>query len=88
MEYIATLDVIPIIVQMRQQADAIRQAELAKTIRRIPDLPPDTQQHIDALTKSIVNKILHSPTIRLREEASGPNAIDYADIARGLFGLD
>ncbi|HBY09102.1 MAG TPA: glutamyl-tRNA reductase [Chloroflexi bacterium] len=88
LEYLATLDVVPLIIKMHQRADEIRQAELEKTIRRIPDLPPDTQQQIDVLTKSIVNKILHSPTIRLREEASGPNAIDYADIARGLFGLD
>jgi glutamyl-tRNA reductase len=88
MEYVTTLNVVPIIVEMRRQADAIRQAELEKTIRRIPDLPEDTQERIDALTKSIVNKILHSPTARLREEANGPNAVDYADIARGLFGLD
>ena len=88
MDYLATLDVVPLIVKMRQQADDIRQAELEKTIRRIPDLPPDLQQHIDLLTKSIVNKILHSPTIRLREEANGPDAVNYADIARGLFGLD
>ena len=88
MDYIATLDVIPIIVGMREQADAIRLAELEKTFRRIPDLHPDTQERIDALTKSIVNKILHSPTTRLRQEANGPNAVDFADIARGLFGLD
>ena len=88
MDYMATLDVIPIIIEMRRQADAIRLAELEKTISRIPDLHPDTQQRIEILTKSIVNKILHSPTARLREEASGPNAVDYADIARGLFGLD
>jgi glutamyl-tRNA reductase len=86
--YLATLDVVPLIVKMRQRADSIRQTELEKTIRRIPDLPPGTQQHIDALTKSIVNKILHQPTARLREEANGPNAVDYADITRGLFGLD
>lgn len=88
MDYVTTLNVVPIIVGMRRQADAIRQAELEKTIRRIPDLPEDAQERIDALTKSIVNKILHSPTARLREEANGPNAVDYADIARGLFGLD
>jgi glutamyl-tRNA reductase len=88
MEYLAALDVVPIIVQMRNQANAIRQAELEKIIRRNPDLSPGTQQQIDALTKAIVNKILHSPTIRLREEANGPHAVDYADIARGLFGLD
>lgn len=87
-EYLATLDVVPIIIKMRQQADAIRINELEKAIRRIPNLAPDTQQHINALTKSIVNKILHSPTVRLREEASGPHAVDYAEITRGLFGLD
>lgn len=88
MEYLATLDVVPLIVEMRQRADVIRQTELEKAIRRIPDLNPDVQQKIDALTKSIVNKIMHNPTIRLREEANGPNAVDYADVARGLFGLD
>jgi glutamyl-tRNA reductase len=88
MEYMATLDVIPIIIRMREQADAIRLAELEKTIRRIPDLHPETQECIEALTKSIVNKILHSPTARLRQEANGPNAVNYADIARGLFGFD
>lgn len=88
MDYMATLDVIPIIIGMRAQADAIRLAELEKTFRRIPDLHPETQARIDALTKSIVNKILHSPTTRLRQEANGPNAVDFADIARGLFGLD
>jgi glutamyl-tRNA reductase len=87
-EYLATLDVVPLIVKMRQRADAIRQTELEKAIRRIPELTPDTQQQIDALTKSIVNKILHNPTIRLREEANGPNANEYADVVRGLFGLD
>lgn len=88
MEYLATLDVVPIIVQMRSQAEAIRQAEMNKTIQRIPDLRPEAQQQIEALTRSIVQKILHSPTIRLREEANGPNAIDYAEITRDLFGLD
>ena len=88
MKYLATLDIVPLIVKLRQKADAIRQAELEKTIQRIPNLSPDTQQHIDALTKSIVNKILHIPTIRLREEANSPNAIEYADITRNLFGLD
>ena len=87
-EYLASLDVIPIIVDMRYQADTIRQEEVRKAIRRMPDLNPEMERQIDALTKSIVNKILHSPTVRLREEANGFNAADYACIARALFGLD
>jgi glutamyl-tRNA reductase len=81
------LDVVPIIVEMRRRANSIRQDELEKAIRRMSDLPPETQYQIEVLTKSIVNKILHSPTARLREEANGPDAVDYANIARGLFGL-
>jgi glutamyl-tRNA reductase len=87
-EYLATLDVIPIIVNMRNQADSIRQEEIRKAIRRIPDLTPEMEDQIDALTKSIVNKILHSPTVRLRKEANGFDAADYANIARALFDLE
>jgi glutamyl-tRNA reductase len=87
-KYLASLDVVPIIVSMRKQAHSIRAKELEKTIRRLPNLSPEAQETIELLTKSIVKKILHSPTIRLREEANGPNAADYANITRGLFGLD
>ena len=87
-EYLATLDVIPIIVDMRNQADSVRQDEVRKAIRRMPDLTPEMERQIDALTKSIVNKILHRPTVRLREEANGFDAADYASVARALFGLD
>ena len=46
------------------------------------------EDQIDVLTQSIVNKILHNPTIRLKKEANGFDAADYASIARSLFGLD
>lgn len=87
-EYLASLDVVPIIVNMRNQADNIRQDELRKAIRRMPDLTPEMEQQIDILTKSIVSKILHKPTTRLRQEANSHNAAEYASIARALFGLD
>jgi glutamyl-tRNA reductase len=87
-EYLASLNVLPIIVNMRNQADSIRKDELRKAIRRMPDLTPEMERQIEALTKSIVSKILHSPTARLREEANGHNAADYASVTRALFGLD
>jgi glutamyl-tRNA reductase len=87
-DYLATLDVVPLIVDMRKQAELIRQDEVRKAVRRMPELTTDMEEQIDALTKSIVNKILHSPTIRLRQEACGLNAADYASIARALFGLE
>ncbi len=87
-EYLATLDIVPIIVDMRNQADRIREKEMQKAIRRMPDLTPELEHQIDTLTKSIINKILHSPTVRLRKEANGIDAADYASVARALFGLD
>ncbi|MBE0408674.1 MAG: glutamyl-tRNA reductase [Anaerolineales bacterium] len=86
-EYLATLDVVPLICELRQQADEIRRVEIEKAIRRMPNLTPGMQRQIDALTEAIVKKILHSPTIRLREEAKGGNVEDYADLTRNLFGL-
>jgi glutamyl-tRNA reductase len=87
-DYLNTLDVVPIISEIRQQADAIREAELSKTLRRLPELPPETHQQLDLLTRAIVKKILHTPTRRLREAAATRHATDYANITRGLFGLD
>ena len=87
-EYLATLDLLPIIIELRKRADAIREAEVNRAIRRMPDLSPEDEERIESLTKSIVQKILHNPTIRLREVAGSSNASDYADITRGLFGLD
>lgn len=88
MAYLSTLDVVPVITGLRHQADAIREAELKKAIRRMPGLSPETHEQLDLLTKSIVQKILHTPTRRLREAANTPNAADYANLTRTLFGLD
>jgi glutamyl-tRNA reductase len=84
----AALDMVPIIVEIRQQANAIRQNEVEKAIRRMPQLTPEMELQIEALTISIVNKILHSPTDRLRQGADSPHAMDYATITRYLFGLE
>jgi glutamyl-tRNA reductase len=86
--FLASLDVVPIIVEMRKRANNIRKDEVEKAIRRMPGLTPEMERQIEALTASIVNKILHGPTTRLRGEADGPNAADYADLTRYLFGLD
>lgn len=87
-EYFATLNVVPVIVEMRQQANSIRQKELEKTLRKLEGLNPEDKEQIKALTHSIVQKILHGPTIFLREEANGPNGKKYARAASEIFGLN
>jgi glutamyl-tRNA reductase len=65
-EYLMSLNVVPIIINMRNQADHIRQVELRKAIRR---MPLRLNAVIDELTQSIVSKNLPQPTARLRAEA-------------------
>jgi glutamyl-tRNA reductase len=87
-EYLAMLDVIPLIAEMHQRAESIRQSELDKTLRRLPGLSQSEREHLNALTQSLVKKILHAPTTRLRSSANGPDAVEYAAAARKLFDLE
>lgn len=86
-EYIQSLEMIPIIADIHQQAEAIRQQMLEKTLRQLPDLTEAERARMEAMTHAMVKKILQAPTQRLRAEASGPHAAEYAAVARTLFGL-
>jgi glutamyl-tRNA reductase len=78
---------LPIISDIRQQAESIRKEMLEKTLRRLPDLTEAERTRIEAMTQALVKQILHAPTHRLRAEASCPHAPEYAAVARTLFGL-
>ncbi|HLO33732.1 MAG TPA: hypothetical protein VK249_31580, partial [Anaerolineales bacterium] len=86
-KYLQSLDILPIIVDIRQQAEAIRTAELEKTLRRMPDLTDVERERIEALTQALVKKLLDHPTRHLRAEASSHRAPEYAALARKLFNL-
>ncbi len=86
-EYMKSLEMIPIIADMRLQAELIRQGVLEKTFRRLPDLTETERNRIESMTQALVKKILDAPTQRLRAEASCPHAPEYAAVARTLFGL-
>ena len=88
MEFVASLNMLPLIANLHQKAESIRQQELEKTLRRMPGITDSERVHIEAMTEALVKKILESPTRRLRAEATSPNAVEYAALARTLFGLD
>ena len=85
--YMKSLEMLPIIADIRQQAEAIRQTELEKTLRRMPDLTDSERERIEAMTRSLVKKLLDTPTRRLRDESTCPHAPQFATVARTLFGL-
>ena len=86
-EYWRSLDMLPLIADIRQNAESIRQNELEKTLRRLPDLTEAERNHIEAMTQALVKKLLHAPTNRLRAEASTPRASEIAALARTLFNV-
>jgi glutamyl-tRNA reductase len=86
-EYWRSLDMLPLIADIRQSAETIRQTELEKTLRRLPDLTEAERNHIEAMTQALVKKLLHAPTNRLRAEASTPRASEIAALARTLFNV-
>jgi glutamyl-tRNA reductase len=86
-DYLKSLDMLPLIADLRQNAETIRQAELTKTLSRLPDLTEAERNHIEAMTQALVKKLLHAPTHRLRAEAASPRASEYAALARTLFNL-
>jgi glutamyl-tRNA reductase len=61
----------PTIVEMRRQADAVRALELRRAAQQLAGLTPEQQSAVDHLTQAIVNKLLHGPTVALREAAAG-----------------
>jgi glutamyl-tRNA reductase len=79
----ASLDVVPAIASLRALAEQIRSAELAKV--RVSD---DERRTLESVTAQILNKLLHLPTVRMKEAAVTSDGALYADAVRHLFGLD
>lgn len=82
------LAVVPTIRDLRSRAETVRQAETERLLRRLAHLAPEDQEAIDALTRSLFNKLLHAPTVRLREAAGNGRGTGVLDTMRYLFELD
>ena len=83
----ASLAVVPAIASLRARAEEIRSAELARIEARLGRLPEGDRDVVDTVTAQIVNKLLHLPTVRMKEAAVTPDGVLYADVVRHLFGL-
>jgi len=79
----ASLDVVPTIASLRARAEEIRSAELSKA-----KLSDRERAAVDSITTQILNKLLHLPTVRMKEAAAAADAVLYADAVRHLFGLE
>jgi glutamyl-tRNA reductase len=81
------LEVEPLVAALRRQAEEIRAQELDRTLRELGDVDPQTAERIEHLSRALVKKVLHEPTVRLRERAGAGEADEVAAAVRELFGL-
>jgi glutamyl-tRNA reductase len=86
-QWFASLEVVPTIVAIREKVEAIRQRELEKALASLQDQAPRHRALLDALTSSIVNKILHAPFSTLKRSNGGDPSTDLISSARRLFDL-
>jgi len=85
--WLSSLQVVPTIVALRGRFEEIRRAELAKTLSTWKDLPPDAEKRLEALTSSVIAKLLHTPTSVLKRTGQGNRTDLYLDALRNLFDL-
>jgi glutamyl-tRNA reductase len=81
------LEVEPLVASIRRQAEEIRRREVDKTLRDLGDVDRETAQRIEHLSRALVKKLLHEPTVRLRARAGVGEADEAAAAIRELFGL-
>jgi glutamyl-tRNA reductase len=88
MLWLGSMEVTPTIVTIREKADAIRKAELAKTLSNLNNLSEEEKQAIEKMTSTMMNKILHHPIIFLKKEDSHTNKKNKLAYFRKVFNLD
>jgi glutamyl-tRNA reductase len=86
--WVAASEVEPTIRDLRARAERVRADELDRLGARLGDLDDRQRAVVEALTRGIVNTLLHEPTVRLKSLADGGAAEAHADAVRELFALD
>ena len=77
----------PVVAALRARAESIRRAELERQQARLEVLGPEAAEVVEAVTKRTIAKLLHEPTVRVKEAAGSPRGERLAEALRNLFDL-
>jgi glutamyl-tRNA reductase len=88
MRWLRSLEVTPTIRALRDQVEEICRAELQRLGPRLGELSDEQKAGLEQLTRSIVRKVLHGPSTRLKEAAAAGQSIRYVDALQTLFALN
>jgi glutamyl-tRNA reductase len=87
--WLASLSVVDTIRDLRHHVDQLRQQELTRTFRQLsPTLSEHEIAAVQELANRLTNKLLHIPTLRLKDAAAAGQGHVYAEAMRYLFGLE
>jgi glutamyl-tRNA reductase len=82
-----SLDVVPTIVSLHDHLETIRQAEIDRVRGRLGAMSPEQELAVEALTRGIINKIMHTPISTLKTAARDPESTTVVELVRRLFNL-
>ncbi len=77
----------PVVAALRARAESIRRAELDRHRARLDALDPEARQIVESVTQRTIAKLLHEPTVRLKDAAGSPRGERLAEAMRSLFDL-
>jgi glutamyl-tRNA reductase len=80
--------VTPTVVALRTMATGVVDAEMARLDHRLPDLDPRARAEVLQAIRRVADKLLHQPTVRVRELANEQGAVSYERALAELFALD
>jgi glutamyl-tRNA reductase len=78
---------VPLIQALHDKAESIYQIEVENTLRRLGPLTPQQERMVQAMGKAIAGKLLHEPTVRLRELAQDEDPTPYLELFQELYGI-
>jgi len=81
-------EVTPTVTALRRRAADVVEAELLRLDNRLPGLDGDQREEVARTVRRVVDKLLHAPTVRVKQLASAPGGDTYAEALRELFELD
>ncbi len=79
--------VAPLVAELRERAEAVRASEVERLAGRLSGASEREREAVEAITRGVLAKLLHEPTVRLKEAAGTPRGERYAEALRELFDL-
>ncbi len=86
--WLETLDIVPTIISLKDKVEAIRKAEIKKSLPGLRGLTPSQEKAMESLTISLVEKIINDPILVLKDKAGRSSKDTYLDFVKKIFKLD